>query len=77
MDESTIDGMSMKRIDAIIERLKDESYQPKPSRRAYIPKKNGKLRPLGIPTWSDKLLQEVMRQEKKREWQRGTVPCEL
>lgn len=61
VDDSTIDGMSMKRISAIIERLKDESYQPKPSRRAYIPKKNGKKRPLGIPSFDDKLLQEVVR----------------
>lgn len=61
VDDSTIDGMSMKRIGAIIERLKDESYQPKPSRRAYIPKKNGKKRPLGIPSFDDKLLQEVVR----------------
>lgn len=61
VDDSTIDGMSMKRIGAIIERLKDESYQPKPSRRAYIPKKNGKKRPLGIPSFDDKLLQEAIR----------------
>ncbi len=53
--------MNMKRIDAIIESLKDESYQPKPSRRTYIPKKNGKKRPLGIPSFDDKLLQEVIR----------------
>ncbi len=60
-DESTIDGMSIKRINTIIESLKDESYQPKPSRRTYIPKKNGKTRPLGIPSFNDKLLQEVIR----------------
>ena len=60
VDDATIDGMSMKRIDAIIERLRDESYQPKPSRRTYIPKKNGKKRPLGIPSFDDKLLQEVV-----------------
>lgn len=60
-DGKTIDGMSIERIDRLIESLKDESYQPKPSRREYIPKKNGKMRPLGIPSIEDKLLQEVVR----------------
>jgi len=60
-DNQTIDGMSLKRIEKIITSLKDESYQPKPSRRTYIPKKNGKMRPLGIPSFEDKLLQEVIR----------------
>ena len=60
-DNSTVDGMSIKRIDKIIDSLKDESYQPRPSRRTYIPKKNGKMRPLGIPSFEDKLLQEVLR----------------
>ena len=60
-DGKTIDGMSIRRIDKLIESLKDESYQPQPSRRTYIPKKNGKMRPLGIPSIEDKLLQEVVR----------------
>lgn len=60
-DESTVDDMSLKRIDALIERLKDETYQPLPVRRTYIPKKNGKMRPLGIPSADDKLVQEVLR----------------
>ena len=60
-DGKTIDGMSIRRIDKLIECLKDESYQPQPSRRTYIPKKNGKLRPLGIPSFDDKLIQEVIR----------------
>lgn len=60
-DGKTIDGMSVKRIESIIERLKDCSYQPKPVKRVHIPKKNGKTRPLGIPTVEDKLVQEVVR----------------
>lgn len=60
-DGKTIDGMSMKRIETLIEKLKDFSYQPKPARRTYIPKANGKTRPLGIPAFNDKLVQEVIR----------------
>lgn len=60
-DNQTVDGMSVERIRKIILSLKDESYQPKPARRTYIPKKNGKMRPLGIPSFEDKLLQEVIR----------------
>jgi group II intron reverse transcriptase/maturase len=57
----TVDGMSMDKIQAIIEQLRHECYRWSPARRVYIPKKNGKKRPLGIPPWSDKLLQEVVR----------------
>jgi len=60
--DETVDGMSVEKIDRMIELLREEKYQWKPARREYIPKKNGKKRPLGIPTWGDKLLQEVMRQ---------------
>lgn len=59
--EETIDGMSLKKIDTIIEALRYERYRWTPVKRVYIPKKNGKQRPLGIPVWSDKLLQEVIR----------------
>ena len=60
-DGQTIDGMSIKHIHSIIGQLKDESYRPCPARRIYIPKKNGKQRPLGIPAFKDKLVQEVVR----------------
>jgi len=60
-DGKTIDQMSLNRIEKLITSLKDESYQPKPSKRVYIPKKNGKMRPLGVPAFDDKLLQEVVR----------------
>ncbi|QRY55579.1 reverse transcriptase domain-containing protein [Sphingobacterium siyangense] len=60
-DGQSIDNMSLSRIEKLIASLKDESYQPQPSRRVYIPKKNGKVRPLGIPAFDDKLVQEVIR----------------
>jgi group II intron reverse transcriptase/maturase len=59
--EETVDGMSLIKIHSIIEALRHERYQWTPVRRVHIPKKNGKTRPLGIPTWSDKLLQEAIR----------------
>lgn len=56
-----IDGMNLKRIRRIIQKLKNNQWRWKPARRTYIPKRNGGTRPLGIPTWGDKLVQEVMR----------------
>jgi len=62
IDGQTVDGMCMDRIHAIIELLRQEKFRWDPVRRVYIPKKNGKLRPLGIPNFDpDRLLQEVMR----------------
>ncbi len=57
----TVDAMSLKRIEKIIDRLKAGEYQWKPVRRTYLAKKNGGRRPLGLPGWSDKLVQEVIR----------------
>jgi group II intron reverse transcriptase/maturase len=59
--EETVDGMSLEKIDTIIETLRHERYRWKPARRVWIPKKNGKKRPLGVTTWSDKLVAEVVR----------------
>jgi group II intron reverse transcriptase/maturase len=59
--EETADGTSLETFNTIIQALKHERYQWQPARRTYISKKNGKKRPLGMPTWSDKLLAEVMR----------------
>ncbi|HKF38717.1 MAG TPA: hypothetical protein VKB35_17615 [Ktedonobacteraceae bacterium] len=50
--DETPDGMSLTKIDAIIKALRDERYQWLPARRTYIPKKNGKKRPLGMPIWA-------------------------
>lgn len=57
----TVDGMNLQRIHNIIGFLRMERYQWTPVRRTEIPKANGKTRPLGIPTFSDKLVQEVLR----------------
>lgn len=60
-DGATIDDMSLQRIEKLIESIRSEQYKPHPAKRVYIPKKNGKLRPLGIPSFNDKLVQEVIR----------------
>ncbi len=57
----TADGMSLGKVGAVIDALRHERYRFSPARRAYIPKKNGKMRPLGMPAWSDKLVGEVVR----------------
>ena len=57
----TVDGMTLAKIDAMIDALRGERYRWTPVRRTYVPKPSGQLRPLGLPSWSDKLLQEVMR----------------
>jgi retron-type reverse transcriptase len=57
----TVDGMSQEKIAKIIEAIRSERWHWTPVRRVEIPKSNGKKRPLGIPTWSDKLVQEVIR----------------
>jgi retron-type reverse transcriptase len=58
--EETADGMSEDKIDQIIGAMRHERYRFSPARRVCIPKKNGKLRPLGLPSWSGKLVGEVV-----------------
>ena len=61
VDNNTADGFSKEKINKIIVSLSDETYEPKPARRTYIKKTNEKMRPLGIPTFTDKLVQKVLR----------------
>ena len=60
-DGTSLHGFCEEWIDDIIASLRDESYQPNPSRTTYIPKKNGKLRKLSFPNGKDKLVQECIR----------------
>ena len=60
-DGETADGMSLAKIGRVIDALRHERYRFQPAKRVYIPKKSGKLRPLGLPSWSDKLVGEVIR----------------
>jgi group II intron reverse transcriptase/maturase len=61
VDDNTLDGMCVDRIENLIKILINGQYVPKPVKRVYIPKKNGKSRPLGVPTGDDKLVQEVVK----------------
>ena len=61
VNDDTADGFSEEKIENIISALKTDTYQPKPAKRTYIRKRNGKMRPLGIPTFTDKVVQEVLR----------------
>jgi group II intron reverse transcriptase/maturase len=59
--QETVDGMSQAKIGRIIDAMRHERYRFAPVRRVYIPKRNGKRRPLGLPTWTDKIVGEVVR----------------
>jgi group II intron reverse transcriptase/maturase len=59
--QETVDGMSLSKIGRIIDAMRHERYRFHPARRVHIPKRDGKPRPLGLPTWSDKLVGEVIR----------------
>lgn len=60
-DGKTIDGVGLKLINELINDLKTSRYKPHPVRRVYLPKPDGKLRPIGIPSFRDKLLQTVIK----------------
>jgi group II intron reverse transcriptase/maturase len=60
-DNETLDGFSKDEINKLIQEMMGETYQCRPVRRTYIPKRNGKKRKLGIPCVRDKIVQEVVR----------------
>ena len=72
-----IDGMDKQRMQAGLDRhlanlrtnLLKGIYRPKPVKRIYIPKANGKLRPLGIPTLTDRIVQRAMLMAMEPIWE--------
>jgi len=61
VDGQTFDGMTLARLDRLVQCVAEGRYRPRPVRRVYIPKGNGKMRPLGIPTADDRIVQEAAR----------------
>lgn len=61
IDSETVDGMSLDKIHHVAQVLRDGAWIWKPVRRTHIPKKRGGTRPLGIPSWSDKLVQQMIK----------------
>lgn len=62
IDNDTADGFGKEYVNQIVDELKNLTYEPKAVKRVYIPKRNGKMRPLGIPSFRDKLVQDAIRQ---------------
>lgn len=60
-DVKTLDGMSIEKLEALMESIKNWKYECKPTKRVYIQKSNGKLRPLGIPSINDKIVQMAIK----------------
>lgn len=75
VDNDTADGFSEQKMQKLIQSLTDETYQPKPSRRTYIKKPNGRYRPLGLPTFTDKLVQEVLHMILEAVYEPTFLPC--
>src|SRR5215204_3795887 len=61
VDGRTVDGTSLEQIRRIARVLKDGDWVWKPVRRVHIPKRSGGTRPLGIPSWGDRLVQQAIK----------------
>lgn len=61
IDKETLDGITEEWFIQTSKKLRNESFKPRPARRVYIPKANGKMRPLGISSPRDKIVQQAMR----------------
>lgn len=73
-DGATLDHISLAALDKLCDSIRDGSYRPKPVRRKFIPKANGKERPLGIPSPRDKIVQEMIREILESIYDSGASP---